>query len=137
MRIFATLLFIPVYFQTTAQSIASNDTSKIIVSSYDSICLHPDVEAQFRKGSWTDFLQRNMTYPKEARKQEIQGTVGVQFIIETDGSLSNIQAVFGPKELREDAENLIKKSPKWIPALNNGKPVRTRRTQPIIYRLER
>jgi len=136
MRIFVTLLLVLVYFQINAQSSASNDTSARSAESYDTtIYEHPEVDAKFRKGNWTDFLQKNMTYPKAAIKKEIQGTVIVKFIIETDGSVSNIQPTFGPNELREDAANLIRKSPKWMPALNNGKPVRSVRKQPIVYRL--
>jgi len=78
-----------------------------------------------------------MTYPQEAMKKEIQGTVIVQFIVETDGSVSNIVAISGPEALRDNAVHLVMKSPKWKPAMNEGKNVRSSRKQPIMYRLSR
>ncbi len=70
-------------------------------------------------------------------KQEIQGTVVVQFVIETDGTVSNIVAISGPVALRDNAVHLIMKSPKWKPAMNGGKNVRSLIKQPIVYLLSR
>jgi periplasmic protein TonB len=120
-----------------AQAIPANDTSKVSTSVTDSIYKKPETEATFKKGNWLDFLQNHMTYPKEAMKNEIQGVVVVQFVIETDGSVSNIAAIEGPVELRDDAVHLIMKSPKWIPAIQDGQKVRSYKKQPIVYRLTR
>jgi periplasmic protein TonB len=128
-------LFITTY--SNGQTTPSGDTSKMSGSVTDSIYVKPEIEATLKKGSWADFLQSHMTYPQEAMKQEIQGTVLVQFIIETDGSVSNIVALFGPMALRDNAVHLIMKSPKWKPAMNEGKNVRSYRKQPIVYRLSR
>ena len=120
---------------SNAQAIPTTDTSKASTSVTDSIYKNPETEAIFKKGNWLDFLQNHMTYPKEAMKNEIQGVVVVQFVIETDGSVSNITAISGPVELRDDAVHLIMKSPKWMPAMQDGKKVRSYKKQPIVYRL--
>jgi periplasmic protein TonB len=122
---------------SNAQSITSGDTSKVLIWTTDSICVKPDVEATFKKGNWLDFLGNHMTYPREAMRKEIQGTVTVQFVIETDGSVSHVEALYGPEALKDNAARLIMSSPKWTPATRDGKKVRSRKMQPIVYRLTR
>jgi protein TonB len=100
-------------------------------------CVLP-APAEFPGGtmSWRTFLQQNLTYPSSAADAEIQGTVNVQFIVETDGSISDIRAVSGPNELKEAAVEVIRRSPRWIPAQLNGRHFKDYRKQPIIFRLE-
>jgi periplasmic protein TonB len=130
-------LFFFITSYSNGQATPSADTSKLSGSVTDSIYVRPEKEATLKKGNWADFLQNHMTYPHEAMKKEIQGTIVVQFVVETDGSVSNIMALFGPEALRDNAVHLIMKSPKWIPAMNEGKTVRSYIKQPIIYRLSR
>ena len=59
----------------------------------------------------------------------------VQFIVDKEGSLSDIKAISGPKELQEESIRVVKESGKWIPAVQNGKKVRAYKRQPIIYKL--
>jgi periplasmic protein TonB len=87
--------------------------------------------------AWKDFLQRNLRYPQKAIDRRIEGTVIVQFIVCKDGSICDIEAISGPGELRETAVNVLKKTPNWVPALQNGKVVRSYKKQPIIFRLGR
>jgi protein TonB len=95
-------------------------------------------DTQFPGGpvAWQQFLAQNLVYPKAAIVKEIQGTVVVRFIVEEDGSLTNVEAIKGPMELRQSAMLVIKRSPKWTPEIQNGKNVRSYKTQPIIFRLE-
>jgi len=75
-------------------------------------------------------------YPEEAIENKIEGVVYLQFIIEKDGSFSNIQAVkgigYGCDEL---AIEVLKKQGKWNPAKQNGKAVRSRRVIPIRFQI--
>lgn len=98
-----------------------------------------EVEATFPGGAaaWKDYLQRNIRYPARAIDKRIEGTVLVQFIVCKDGTLCDIQAVSGPEELRETAVDLIKKTPNWIPATQNGRVVRAYKKQVITFRLRR
>ena len=138
-KIMKTFCLIALFFFNTSYSngqvTPSVDTSKLSGSMTDSICIRPEIEATLKRGNWADFLQNHMTYPQEATKKGVQGVVVVQFVIETDGAVSNIVAISGPVELRDNAIHLIMKSPKWKPAMNEGKNVRSLKKQPIVYRL--
>ena len=97
-----------------------------------------EIESSFPGGqrAWIQFLQNNMVYPKKAIKKKIEGTVVVQFIVNKDGSISDISAISGPEELRESAVDVLKKSPNWKPAKQDGRVVKSYKKQPIAYRLE-
>ena len=86
--------------------------------------------------AWQQFLAQNLVYPQEAIDKEIQGTVVVRFVVEEDGSLTNVEAIKGPMELRQSAMLVIKRSPNWTPEIENGKNIRSYKMQPIIFRLE-
>lgn len=98
-----------------------------------------EIESEFPggRGEWTKFLQQNLTYPGKAVRKRIEGTVIVQFIVCTDGTVCNIEAVSGPEELRKSAVEVLKKTPNWKPAIQDGKNVKSYKKQPIIYRLQR
>ena len=138
MRIsFLIALFFFITSSSNGQATSSGDTSKLSRSVADSIYGQPEKPATLKRGEWLYFLESHMTYPSEATRKEVQGTVIVQFIVETDGSVSNIVAISGPEALRDNAVHLVMKSPKWKPAMNEGKNVRSSRKQPIMYRLSR
>jgi protein TonB len=101
------------------------------------VCRMPII-AEFPGGmeAWRQFLQNNLVYPKTAADKNIQGTVMVQFIVSHDGTVSNIEAISGPAELRESAIEVVKKSPNWIPALDNGRNVKDYKKQPIVFQLK-
>jgi protein TonB len=86
--------------------------------------------------AWLSFLQDNLEYPAKAKRKNIQGTVVVQFIVNTDGTISDISAISGPEELKQAAINVIKKSPNWIPAFQKGKNVKSYKKQPVGFALQ-
>jgi protein TonB len=85
--------------------------------------------------AWKRFMIRNLRYPQEAVDQNIQGFVVVQFIVDRQGNVSDVEAVSGPQELRAEAVRVIKKSGKWTPAIQNGHPVRSYKKQPVGFQL--
>lgn len=85
--------------------------------------------------AWRRFMIRNLRYPQEAVDQSIQGFVVVQFIVDRQGNVSEVEAVSGPQELRAEAVRVIKKSGKWTPAIQNGHPVRSYKKQPVGFQL--
>jgi TonB family protein len=99
-----------------------------------------EIEPDFPGGSpaWLKYLNKSMHYPKEAIEKEIQGTVVVQFIVETDGKVNEVEAVSGPNTggLREEAVRLIKMSGTWNTAIQNFRVVRAYKKQPITFRIE-
>jgi protein TonB len=88
------------------------------------------------QGAWLRYLQKNLQYPQDAIDNEIQGTVTVQFIVDKEGMVSDVEAIAGPNELRGEAVRVIKKSGKWEPAVQNGRKVKSYKKQPITFRLE-
>lgn len=84
------------------------------------------------------FLVKNIKYPNSSQKKGEQGLVLVQFIVERDGSLSNIQVVRSvSRALDKEALRVVgKMSKKWTPGRKDGKPMRVRYTLPIQFRLK-
>jgi protein TonB len=83
----------------------------------------------------TKHIRKHFYYPKYAFNRGIQGRVFVQFIIEKDGSISEIKTRGADKSLEKAALKIIKKLPKLIPGKANGKPVRVPYSIPIIWKL--
>ena len=78
----------------------------------------------------------NIKYPESALKQGIQGTVYVSFIVEKDGSVSNVNILKGiGGECDEEALRVVKEMPRWTPGLYKGKPARVLFNMPIYFKL--
>lgn len=92
--------------------------------------------AQFPGGQteMLKYLQTNLQYPEEAKANDVHGRVIVSFIVEKDGSLSNVKVM---KSLGsgcdEEAIRLVNSMPKWKPGKNGGKEVRARITIPVSF----
>lgn len=72
-----------------------------------------------------EFLARNTVYPEIAKQSNIQGVVHVQFVVEPDGSISNVTVLRGiGGGCDEEAIRVVKSFPKWKPGRQRGKPVR-------------
>lgn len=88
---------------------------------------------------WGQYLRNTLHYPSTAREADIQGKVYITFIVEKDGSISNVSATKGGDlggGLPEEAIRVVKNMPKWTPAQKNGVPVRCYFTVPINFRLQ-
>jgi protein TonB len=97
-----------------------------------------EVEAAFTGGqsAWTRFLKNNLDANTPVENEAPEGTyqVIVRFIVSKDGSISDVQAEtkFG-YGMEAEAVKVIKKGPKWTPALQNGRNVNAYRRQPITF----
>ena len=108
------------------------------VSVDDEVFVVVEEQAEFPGGldSMYAYIQKNLVYPEKAKAEGIEGRVFVQFVIEKDGSISNIlvkRAIGGGCE--EAAVEIIKNMPKWKPGKQRGKPVRFQFTLPIKFEL--
>lgn len=106
------------------------DTSKGMV--FDT----PEIMPQFPGGphALEDYIRTNVKYPDAAHEQGLRGKVYVQFIVEKDGSLSDIQVRMGRHQiLNDEALRVVKAMPNWKPGSNRGKIVRVRYTLPIMF----
>lgn len=82
------------------------------------------------------FLKENIKYPDEARKQGISGTVFVSFVVEKDGSISNVKLLRGiGGGCDKEALRVVSMLPNYEPGLQDGKPVRTQFNLPISFKL--
>lgn len=99
-------------------------------------------EAEFDGGSkaWIQFLQNNLKANVPLKKGAPVGvhTVIVRFIVEADGDISGIYAVtklgYG---MEEEVMRVMKKSPKWVPASQFGRPVKAYRSQPVSFAVQK
>jgi len=92
---------------------------------------YPGGEAAFSK-----FLQKNIRYPQIAKENGIQGRAYLQFIVERDGSLTDIKIVRNPGGgTGEEAARVLKMSPHWKPGMQNGNKVRVQYTIPVNFSL--
>ena len=84
-----------------------------------------------------DFVSKNVVYPKEAQEKGISGRVFVSFIVEKDGSVSNVDVKRGiGGGCDDEAVRVIKAMPKWKPGKQDGKPVRVSYMMPITFKLQ-
>jgi protein TonB len=118
-------------------SVAQSTDTKIVPK--DTIYGLPEKESEFPGGEagWIRFLNAHLEYPQKAVRKNVQGMVIVQFIVNTDGTVSEIEAISGPVLLRDAAVQVLKQSPKWKPGMQLGKKVRTYKKQPITFKLVR
>ncbi|MDY6207144.1 MAG: TonB family protein [Prevotella sp.] len=94
--------------------------------------LFPGGESALR--SW---LASNTKYPPIAEDNGIQGRVIVQFVVERDGSVSNVQVVRGvDPSLDKEAARVVKSMPKWTPGKQNGQAVRVKYNVPVVFKLQ-
>ena len=85
-----------------------------------------------------EFLQTNIKYPKDAIKQNVGGRVMVMFVVEPDGSLSNVRVarkVF--PSLDAEAVRVVKAMPKWKPGKEKGRAVRVNFTMPVVFSIKK
>ncbi len=83
------------------------------------------------------WLSKNINYPPIAAENNIQGRVMVSFVVEPNGSISNVKIVRGvDPNLDKEAMRVVGKMPKWKPGMQTGKPVRARFTLPVQFRLQ-
>ncbi len=98
---------------------------------------NPQMQPKF-PGDVNNYMARNMVYPSDARKNNIQGTVYISFIIEKNGSVSNplvFKGVDGGDALNKEALRIVSMMPDWTPGMQNGQMVRTKYMLPVQFEL--
>ena len=103
------------------------------------LCYVPlEVAPQFPGGEFAlrKWVSENIHYPEEAQGKGIQGEVYCRFVVTEDGTVADVEVIKGIyPELDAEAICVIKRMPRWIPAKQNGKPVRVGYSLPINFRL--
>lgn len=104
----------------------------------DQLFTATEIAPTFKGGmdAFYEFVGDNYNYPPAAVENNVKGRMLLQFVIEKDGSLTNIKVI---RDLKygtgEEAIRMLKNSPKWEPGIQNGRAVRTQFTLPIQLNL--
>ncbi len=110
------------------------------VEEEDKVFQKVEIEASYPGGdkAWTRFIQREISrYMDELQDDGKAGTCVVQFIVDREGNISEVEALtMKGTKLAEICVNAIRKGPKWIPAEQNGRKVKAYRRQPVTFRID-
>lgn len=133
-RLLATLSVLALLLMVNTNAMAQ---SKKIAN--DKVLEKAEVMPQFPGGdqAMMKFVSENVQYPEEAKEKEISGRVMVGFIVEKDGSISDVKIVKGiGGGCDEEAVRVVKAMPKWKPGKDKGKPVRVSYMMPFTFKLQ-
>jgi protein TonB len=87
-------------------------------------------------GAFYQFVSKNLKYPNQARRMGIEGKVFVQFVVDRDGTITEVASIKGiGAGCDEEAVRVIKSSPKWSAGKQRGKAVKVRMILPITFKL--
>lgn len=87
-------------------------------------------------GAMYKYLGKGIDYPSQARRMGIEGRVFVQFVVNADGSVSDVKSIKGiGAGCDEEAARVIKSMPKWSPGKQRGVPVKVRMVIPVYFKL--
>lgn len=87
--------------------------------------------------SFYKYLSNNLKYPKQAVRAGVEGKVYVQFVVNTDGSLTDLKVLKGiSPACDKEALRVLANAPKWNPGKQRGRPVRVQMNMPIVFSLQ-
>lgn len=116
----------------------SSSNGEAILSSDAPIYTFVDQMPTYRGGvsALNEYLSKNLKYPVVAEEHKIQGRVFVNFVVEPNGSITNVGVARSvDPSLDKESVRVIKNMPRWEPGKNKGKKVRVKLTLPITFRL--
>ena len=83
------------------------------------------------------YLNSNTKYPVVAQENGVQGRVIISFVVERDGSISDVKVARSvDPSLDREAQRVVKSMPRWTPGKQNGQTVRVKYTVPVVFRLQ-
>lgn len=84
-----------------------------------------------------NWVQERVRYPQIAQENGVSGKVVLSFVVEKDGTLTNIEVLQSPdRSLADEAVRVLKTSPKWEPGQQRNQPVRVKYTLPVDFRIQ-
>ena len=88
-------------------------------------------------GALMSYLTSNTKYPVVAQENGVQGRVIISFVVERDGSISDVKVARSvDPSLDREAQRVVKSMPRWTPGKQNGQTVRVKYTVPVVFRLQ-
>ncbi len=138
------IFFLPLFLLLTASVFAQKtDTAKAAITKdykvYDMVSIEKLPVFPGGEDALFKYISKNLIYPKAAMASNIEGRVTVQFIVDQDGRVTDVTVKKGIKgdhdACNNEAVRVVKSLPKFIPGMQNGKPVRVFYSLPIIFKL--
>ena len=120
------------------QEVIFDEPAAEVVEEADEVYMVVEQQPEFEGGyeAMLAFIKKNMIYPANARRMQIDGTVHVSFIVSKTGEISEVKVLRGiMTECDNEAVRVVKMMPPWKPGKQNGKPVFVRFIMPIKFRL--
>ncbi|MEO3408232.1 energy transducer TonB [Mucilaginibacter sp. CAU 1740] len=136
MKIFAILFFL--IGSVSFCDAQSSDVKQVPETNPNAIFSSAEKVPEFTGGvtEFTKFIDKNVKYPEKDKIAKIEGRVIATFVVERDGSLTDIKIIRSPTpEMGKEALRLLKLSPKWQTAMQNGAAVRFQYAVPIYFKL--
>ncbi len=121
------------------EPVGNSDVKQVTEEDPNRIFTAVEKEPNFPGGeaAFASYLGKNIHYPAIAKENNVQGKVFLSFVVERDGSLTDIRVVRGiGSGCDDEAVRVLKASPKWRPGIQNGRPVRVAYTIPISFTLQ-
>ena len=113
-----------------------NESQKVTIKKAEEPLRNAEVEPEYPGGTdaMYKFLSSNITYPAQARADGISGQVMLEFVVERDGSVSNVKVLKSAHpDLDAEAVRVLKMMPNWKPGKQNGAPVRCYYNIPVRF----
>jgi len=128
---------VAVQAQTVPATQATPTPASPQIDTADKAFTKVEIESEFPGGAqaWLKFLNEHLVYPRKAVRKRIEGTVVLQFIVDKQGNVTSLRALSGDPILQEAALQAMADSPKWKPAVQDGRLVKSYKKQPIVFRL--
>lgn len=131
-KLFLIMILAVISFTTAgAQNKAEANSGKV----YEAPEVMPEYPGGLEK--LMEFLRISVKYPVEAQKSKIEGRSVIGFVVEKDGSISNVNITRSSHPLLDqEAIRVVNEMPTWKPGMQKGKPVRVKFNLPIYFRLK-
>jgi TonB family protein len=124
--------------ERTAETLTATDVTDTVIKNDSQVFAAVEIQPEFIGGQqkFSEFIAENIKYPQDMIANNISGKAIVTFIVEPDGSLSNIKVLKAPTESAGDeARRVIALSPKWSRGIQNGRSVRVQFTIPVAFNI--
>lgn len=130
-KLFLIIILAAISFTTVgAQNKAEANSGKV----YEAPEVMPEYPGGMEK--LMEFLRTSVKYPVQAQKSKIEGRSVIGFVVETDGSISNVSVTKGSHPLLDsEAIRVVNEMPKWKPGMIKGNPVRVKFNLPVYFKL--
>lgn len=125
--------------ETVIETISIIEEEPVIIEIVEPVVDFPDVEAEFPGGEemMRKWMQENIIYPEISMENGDQGRVYLKFVVEKDGTITNVEIMKGTtRDLDNEAKRIIRNMPKWNPGESSGTKVRSSFTLPINFELQ-